>query len=191
MRRQLAQIGSGSPGAQRPIKTMLGQTWVNVLWEPWSMLFFKSQKPPSSLGTVSPLKFSPSGNFRPNGLMGRHSFLWPLYKGIRSRRGSSSSRNGNYLNHLEPKMDQMELGWPLIALGTDVDETPTGPDWLETDATPALVKTACGPSGAGRALGKDCQKSQSRPKGQFNVSNIKLSPNFKTAFWADWDIVTS
>ena len=155
MRRQLAQIGSGSPGAQRLIKTMLGQIWVNVLWEPWSMLFFKSEDPPSSLGMVSPLKFSPSGNFGPNGLMGRHNFLWPLYKGIRSWRGSSSSRNGNYLNHLEPKMDQMELGWPLIALGTDVDETPTGPDWLETDSTPALVKTAWGPNGPWKGFFKD------------------------------------
>ena len=191
MKRQLAQIGSGSPGAQRPIKTMLGQTWVNVLWEPWSMLFFKSQKPPSSLGTVSPLKFSPSGNFRPNGLMGRHSFLWPLYKGIRSRRGSSSSRNGNYLNHLEPKMDQMELGWPLIALGTDVDETPTGPDWLETDATPAPVKRPCGPIGAGRVFAKIVTEATPGPKANIHRLNIPPSPNFHMAFWPHWGMITS
>ena len=179
MKRQLAQIGFGRPCAKRLIKTMLGQSVLVVLWEPWSIGFVKKQNPPSSLWTVSPWRFSPFFNILDGWVNLAFGFQQALYQRNKRRRDSSNSKIGNYLKPLGPKMDQMGLGWRFFALDTLVDETPTGPDWLETDATPAPVKRPCGPSGAGRALGKDCQKSQSRPKGQFNVSNIKLSPNFK------------
>ena len=61
-------------------------------------------------------------------------------------------------------MDQMGLGWRFFAFDTHVDESPTGPDWFETDAMPAPVKRPCGPIGAGRVSAKIVTEATPGPK---------------------------
>ena len=191
MKRQLAQIGFGRPCAKRLMKTMLGQMALLVCWEPWSIRFVKKQNPPSSLWTVSPWRFLPFFNISAEWVNLAFGFQQTLYQRNKRRRDSSNSKIGNYRKPLGPKMDQMRLGWRFFAFDTHVDESPTGPDWFETDAMPAPVRRACGPIGAGRALCKDCHRGHSRPKGQYTLFNIPLSPNFQTALWPHWGMTTS
>ena len=88
-------------------------------------------------------------------------------------------------------MDQMGLGWRFFAFDTHVDESPTGPDWFETDAMPAPVKRPCGPIGAGRVSAKIVTEATPGPKANIRRLNIPPSPNFHMAFWPHWGMIAS
>ena len=166
---------------------MLGQSVLVVLWEPWSIGFVKKQNPPSSLWTVSPWRFLPFFNVLDGWVNLAFGFQQTLYQRNKKRRDSSNSEIGNYLKPLGPKMDQMGLGWRFFAFDTLVDETPNGPDWFETDATPAPVKRPCGPIGAAKIV----TEATPGPKANIRPENIPPSPNFQMAFWPHWGMIAS